>query len=187
MASPSRPCSDAQPVSVRAGGYIEEISHPGRRFTLYGNLRLLLSEAHWTPSMPSPNGNLITPQEQDDLEKRTEEAVLRGRIVTCGYHHEGWRRVAVVPLRWGSPRIVVLPGSLEACLGPDLLQEPFRAAHLWRYQWDCSTDLAITTRNGPNYRAMRQPAIDRLCRRIVNEPEFRKELYDAAVAAGGQP
>jgi DNA processing protein len=74
-----------------------------------------------------------------------------------------------VPLRWGAPRILVFSGGFHHHLGPDLKEEPFRAARLWRYQFDAKTDLVISRRAPdklPTF-ARFNPTVDRLIQRIV--------------------
>jgi len=82
----------------------------------------------------------------DTIERMTEELVLAGKIIVCGIHNPAHIRAACVPLRWGSPRIVVLSGGFHYHLGTDLKSEPFRAGRLWRYEWDAKTDLAVSRR-----------------------------------------
>ena len=80
-----------------------------------------------------------------------------------------YRRAAIVPLRWGSPRIVVLSGGIRFHLGHDLSHEPFRAARLWRYRWDPATDLAVS-RRAPDKLAIfatHNPTVDELIERTV--------------------
>ena len=94
---------------------------------------------------------------------------MDGKVLVCGIHSPAHQRVAVVPLRWGSPRIVVLSGGFFHHLGADLREEPFRSARLWRYAWDPSTDLAVSRRppeSLPTY-ARHNPAVDRLVEAIA--------------------
>jgi hypothetical protein len=74
-----------------------------------------------------------------------------------------------VPLRWGAPRIVVVSGGFKYHLGPDLKDEPFRAARLWRYEFDRRTDLIVSRRAPdklPTY-ASHNPTVDRLIARLA--------------------
>jgi DNA processing protein len=89
----------------------------------------------------------------------------------CGVHNEAHQRAAVVPLRWGAPRIVVFSGGIRFHLGPELRDEPFRAGRLWRYQWDPRTDLAISRREPrklPTF-ARHNPTVDRLIEGIAKQ------------------
>jgi len=61
-----------------------------------------------------------------------------------GHDTPEYQRSAIVPLRWGSPRILCLDRGLFKVLGEDLKDEAFRAARLWRYQFDPQTDLVIS-------------------------------------------
>ncbi len=84
------------------------------------------------------------------------------------FHVEAHQRSAVVPLRWGSPRIVVMRRGFASHLGKDLRDEPFAAARLWRSRWDPSSDLAISTRNPESSSGFSVPAkrIDRIIRTL---------------------
>jgi len=129
---------------------------------LYGNVRLLdaskacIGEAHG-PRCHRPA----------DLERIEEEAtnlVLGGKILVCGVHNPAHQRAAVVPLRWGSPRIVVFSGGFRWHLGEKLDEEAFLTARLWRQAWDPETDLAVSRRAPdrlPTF-ALHNPTVDRL-------------------------
>lgn len=137
------------------------------RLWLFGNARLL-------------RGNLVTvdrtfgpphhsPADLQTIETETEQIILAGGTLVSGVHSPAHQRSAIVPLRWGAPRILVLSGGFKYHLGEDLRQEPFRAARLWRYQWDPKTDLAISWRSPekqPTF-ARHNPTVDRLILRIV--------------------
>jgi DNA processing protein len=133
---------------------------------LYGNTSLLERELALAPSIFTVSGD-----EQRDVgaaELEAERLVLDGTVLVCGVHNDVHRRAAVVPLRWGAPRIVVLSGGFHWHLGPNLDEEPFRAARLWRYRWDPVTDLAVSRRAPdrlPTY-ARHNPSVDRLIRAI---------------------
>lgn len=103
------------------------------------------------------------------IEQEAERAVLEGRIIVTGIHSPAHQRAAIVPLRWGAPRIVVLSGGFHHHLGPDLKEEPFRAARLWRYQFDAKTDLVISRRAPEKLPTFAQfnPTVDRLIERIT--------------------
>jgi predicted Rossmann fold nucleotide-binding protein DprA/Smf involved in DNA uptake len=111
---------------------------PGVLF-LYGNTKLL--EAKTFCVLSSRNS---FPADLNEIEKLTEEAVLEGGILVAGHDTAEYQRSAVVPLRWGSPRILCLDRGLFKVLGDDLRDEAFRAARLWRYQFDPQTDLAVS-------------------------------------------
>jgi predicted Rossmann fold nucleotide-binding protein DprA/Smf involved in DNA uptake len=99
---------------------------PGVLF-LFGNTKLLESS---TFCVLSSRGSF--PADLDQIEKLTEEGVLAGEILVAGHDTPEYQRSAVVPLRWGSPRILCLDRGLFKVLGDDLRDEAFRAARLWR-------------------------------------------------------
>lgn len=111
---------------------------PGVLF-LYGNTRLLEAKTYCVLS--SRNSR---PAELDLIEKLTEEGVLSSEVLVTGHDTPEYQRSAVVPLRWGSPRVLCLDRGLFKVLGEDLKDEAFRAARLWRYQFDPSTDLVVS-------------------------------------------
>jgi DNA processing protein len=111
---------------------------PGVLF-LYGNTRLLDARTFCVmSSRKSP------PEALEQIERAVEEGVLDGRVLVSGHDTPEYQRAAVVPLRWGAPRVLVLDQGFFQVFGPDLNEEPFRAARLWRYKFDAKTDLAVT-------------------------------------------
>lgn len=111
---------------------------PGVLF-LYGNTKLL--EARTFTVLSSRNSY---PADLNQIEKLTEDAVLDGGILVTGHDTSEYQRSAVVPLRWGSPRILCLDRGLFKVLGENLRDEAFRAARLWRYEFDPKTDLVVS-------------------------------------------
>lgn len=111
---------------------------PGVLF-LYGNAKLLGSR---TFAVLASRGT--PPRTLDLLEERVEAGVLDAEVLVSGHDRPEYQRAAVVPLRWGSPRILCLDRGVFEALGDDLREEPFRAARLWRYQFDPSTDLVVS-------------------------------------------
>ncbi|MBC8065900.1 MAG: hypothetical protein H7Y17_13790 [Chlorobia bacterium] len=135
---------------------------PSAGLWFYGNIHVLRSELAYVPAALGPDCR--TPSELDRIASDAEHAVLNGDVLVCGVHNDAHRRAAIVPLRWGSPRIVVLSGGFRHHLGENLRSEPFRAARLWRYEWDPITDLAISRRrpdSKPTF-SLHNPTIDRL-------------------------
>lgn len=135
---------------------------------LYGNARLLNAKLALIEQALGPNDH--APDELDEIERCAEQLVLSGNVLVTGIHSPAHMRAAVVPLRWGSPRVLIVSGGFKFHLGADLNQEPFRAARLWRYRWDPSTDLAVSRRAPdklPTF-AHHNPTVDRLISRIVN-------------------
>lgn len=111
---------------------------PGVLF-LYGNARLL--EAPTFCVLSSRNS---PPAALDQIEALSEEGVLGGETLVSGHDRPEYQRSALVPLRWGAPRILCLDRGLFEALGPELRDEPFRAARLWRYEFDPKTDLVVS-------------------------------------------
>jgi DNA processing protein len=109
---------------------------------MYGNMKLL--EAR-TFCVLSSRGS--TEEAHGVIDRRVEEAVLDGQVLVTGHDTPEYQRAAVVPLRWGAPRILVLDTGLFKTLGEDLKEEPFRTARLWRYQFDPRTDLVVSAVN----------------------------------------
>lgn len=127
-------------VDAHYPALIEEMDPdpPGVLF-LHGNKNLL--EARTFAVLSSRNS---MPADLELIEKLTEQGVLEGEVLVTGHDTPEYQRSAIVPLRWGSPRILCLDRGLFKVLGDDLRDEAFRAARLWRYQFDPSTDLAIS-------------------------------------------
>jgi len=111
---------------------------PGLLF-LYGNTRLL--EA---PSFCVLSSRNSPPAALEEIERLAEEGVLASEVLVTGHDTPEYQRSAVVPLRWGAPRILCLDRGLFRALGENLVEEPFRAARLWRYQFDPTTDLVVS-------------------------------------------
>jgi len=111
---------------------------PGVLF-LYGNQRLL--EGKTFSVLSSRNARAA---DLELIEKLTEEGVLNSEILVAGHDRPEYQRAAVVPLRWGAPRILCFDRGLFKVLGEDLKDEAFRAARLWRYQFDPHTDLVVS-------------------------------------------
>lgn len=111
---------------------------PGFLF-LYGNTKLLNSKTFAViSSRKTPPAGL------DLLETRAEQGVLNGEILVTGVNTAEYKRAALVPLRYGTPRIIVLDRGLFPSLGQNLNEELFASARLWRFQFDAKTDLVIT-------------------------------------------
>lgn len=137
------------------------------RLWLYGNIRLLFSKLSHVEG--ATGAGLWSRSDLEEIEREAERRVLNCEVLVCGIHNEAHQRATVVPLRWGAPRVLVFSGGIRFHLGKDLKEEPFRAARLWRYQFDSRTDLAISRRSPeklPTF-ARHNPAVDRLIRHLV--------------------
>jgi len=135
------------------------IFHEPSALWLYGNLNLLESKL----------ARVLRQRCLSDTEKEAERFVLGGFTLVVGVHNNVQRQAAIVPLRWGSPRIVVFSGGFRYHLGATLENEPFFAARLWRHQWDPLVDLAISRRAPdklPTF-AVHNPTVDRLIEQIT--------------------
>lgn len=135
---------------------------------LYGNVRLLRAKLQHIPACFGKPDH--SPDDLENIERDAEKAILAGNVLVAGVHSPAHQRAAVVPLRWGSPRILVFSGGFYHHLGLELNQEPFRAARLWRYQFDAKTDLVISRRwpeSLPTF-ARFNPTVDRLIERVAS-------------------
>ncbi len=161
LLDPSEPPRRTAPFDFEPG------YHLPAKLWLYGNAHLLAGELAFLEIASGPPHQ--DPDQLSEIERRAEELVLAGKILVCGIHNPAQMRAATLPLRWGAPRILVLSGGFIHHLGPSLNQEPFRAARLWRYQWDPKTDLAISRRAPgklPTF-ALHNPTVDRLVAKIA--------------------
>lgn len=84
-------------------------------------------------------------QDIESIRRESEQLVLDGVTLACGIAH---REVATMPLKWGASRILVLGGGLRFHLGEHLNREHFTLAMWWRYEFDPTTDLAISLAPG---------------------------------------
>lgn len=160
---------------------------PGVLF-FYGNMRLL--EAKTFCVLSSRNSR---PADLELIEKLTEEGVLKSEVLVTGHDRPEYQGSAVVPLRWGAPRILCLDRGLFKVLGDDLMNEAFRAARLWRYQFDSSTDMVVSAfRPHADFIGVNNQVRDRLVaslsRRldfvIVNEGGNMQKLARLALKSG---
>lgn len=147
---------------------------PGALF-VYGNQNLVKGKtaAVLSSRNTSPAGLGL-------MEGLAEDAVLAGEVLVCGHDTPEYQRVAVVPLRWGAPRILCLDRGLFAALGDDLREEPFRAARLWRYEFDPKTDLVVSPfRPEAGFAGVNNQVRDRLVAALADRIDF------VEVAVGG--
>jgi predicted Rossmann fold nucleotide-binding protein DprA/Smf involved in DNA uptake len=111
---------------------------PGFLFA-YGNLNALRPKTFCCLASRDAGAAVL-----EELERRVEAQVLESQVLVTGANTPAYQRAAVVPLRWGAPRVLVLDRGLFAALGDSLDQEPFKAARLWRYRFDPDTDLVLS-------------------------------------------
>jgi DNA processing protein len=131
----------------------------------YGNLRALNSPTFAVVCSRNPG-----PADLEKVERAAEKGVLESKVLVGGTNTDAYQRAAIVPLRWGAPRILVLDRGLFVALGSDLSEEPFRTARLWRYRFDPETDLVLS-RNRPfdEYAASNQKYRDELLVALSDE------------------
>jgi hypothetical protein len=160
---PLTPAQEHEPPPRRTAPFDDEPGyHEPCGLWFYGNVRLLHGHLAYVEAACGPPRH--SPAALDAIEAETERLVLDGKVLVCGIHSPAHQRAATVPLRWGSPRIVVFSGGFLRHLGEDLRQEPFRVARLWRYEWDAKTDLAVSRRAPeklPTF-GSHNPTVDRL-------------------------
>lgn len=113
-------------------------SPPGYLF-LYGNERLLEN-----PTFCVLASRDATEKDLSRAARLVEEQTLAGKTLVTGADTKPYQRAALVPLRWGAPRIVVLDRGLVQALGQNLDRELFSAARVWRQRFDPEMDLAIS-------------------------------------------
>lgn len=111
---------------------------PGMLFA-YGNESLLNKPRFCV--LASRNASTVA---LNQIELITEKNILEGKVLVSGVDRLEYQRSSVVPLRWGTPRILCLDRGLYETFGKDLKTEPFATARLWRYQFDPAMDLALT-------------------------------------------
>ncbi len=134
----------------------------------YGNTRLLDSNLATIEALFGMDGE--SDLTLSEIEREAERLVLGGKTLVTGIHHTRYQRAAVVPLRWGAPRILVVRGGFYNLLGPGLNEEPFLMGRLWRYEFDAGCDLIISRQNptAPKSTRTHLASIDRLIRAIVD-------------------
>ena len=147
---------------------------PGVLF-LYGNTRLLAA-----PTFAVLGSRGTPPAGLDLIDSLAEEGVLGGETLVTGHDRPEYQRSAIVPLRWGSPRVLVLDRGLFQVLGKDLRDEAFRAARLWRYEFDPVSDLAVSPfRPEADFIGVNNQVRDRLVASLARRIDF------VSVAEGG--
>lgn len=135
---------------------------------LYGNVILLDSNRSCSEVAFATNG--ANQKLLESAERESEEIVLSGKTLVCGIHSDLHQRASIVPLRWGAPRIVVLGSGFYNHLGPNLDEELFKAARLWRYEFDPLTDLVVSKYEpmDTGLSGKRSRGSDKLIRRIAS-------------------
>jgi DNA processing protein len=134
-----------KPVSIVTCGSplyprrVEEFcKNPPGFLVLYGNRKVLQTGTFAAlASRGADSADLET------IERTVEKGILEGKTLVTGTNTPTYQRAAVVPLRWGSPRILPLDRGIFHVFGESLEEEAFPAARLWRHRFDPLTDLAI--------------------------------------------
>jgi hypothetical protein len=142
---------------------------------VYGNEQLLSSSRlAYVESVQRLQGQELTKKDIEEIEEESTELVIDQRkILVTGIHNQAHQKAACIPLRFASPRILVLafdPRVLWINRDEDELPELFDEARLWRYRFDPLIDLVLCTSLSPilaNKAAVRQiPRIDRIAKEI---------------------
>lgn len=141
---------------------------------VYGNPRLLKAKRAYVPKVCFGDEN--NPQDLIDIAMETNRLVFEGYVIVSGIHNRLHRQAALVPLRWGSPRILVISGGFTHFFGDNFEEEPFPLAKRWRDCWDPRVDLAVSAQD-PDARpclARNIPAVNRLVQKLAGQaPESR--------------
>jgi predicted Rossmann fold nucleotide-binding protein DprA/Smf involved in DNA uptake len=157
---------------ITDAGYPESLEQfdpdPPAMLFMYGNTKLLAGDTFAV--MASRNSSRY---QLDEIDRLTEEGVLNREIIVTGHDKPEYQRSAVVPLRWGAPRILCLDRGIFQVLGEDLKNEAFRAARLWRYEFDPNTDLVISPfRPEAGFRGINNQVRDRLVAGLAKRLDF---------------
>lgn len=140
---------------------------PGVLF-LYGNQKLLEQRTFTVLSSRDSSSAAL-----DRIERRVEDGVLAGEVLVTGHDTPEYQQAAIVPLRWGAPRIIGLDRGMFPVLGDQLKDEPFRAARLWRFQFDPRTDLVVSPfRPMAEFKGVNNQVRDRLIASLSLRLEF---------------
>ena len=164
---------------ITDAGYPEMLEqfdpNPPAMVFLYGNTKLLAGK---TFSVLSSRN--ASEQQLMEIERLTEQGVLNGEVLVTGHDKPEYQRSAVVPLRWGAPRILCLDRGLFKVLGEDLKNEAFRIARLWRYEFDPTTDLVVSPfRPDAGFHGINNQVRDRMVAGLSKRIDFTK------IAPGG--
>ncbi len=135
-----------------------------RDLWFYGNLALLARPLAY--SVLCIENRSSTPANLETVEANAEQEVLDGKVLVTGVHSDLHQRFAVVPLRWGASRVLVLPSGFRTWLGQRLDQECFPAARLWRHGFDPKCDLVISP-YAPDDRVVTRERLDEVDQLIV--------------------
>lgn len=179
-------------ITAADASYPERLSafdpNPPPALFLYGSAKLLRNRTFTVLS-----SRKASPAGLNQIERLAEEGVLAGETLVCGHDRAEYQRAAVVPLRWGAPRVICLDRGLFRALGEDLDQEPFRAARLWRYKFDPLSDLALSPcRPELGFAGLNNQVRDRLIASLADRLDFvevspggnMEKLARQAIAAG---
>ena len=135
-----------KPVSIVTCGSplyprrVEEFGkNPPGFLVLYGNRRVLQARTFAAMASREAEAGVL-----EKIERIVEKGVLEGKTLVAGTNTPSYQRAAVVPLRWGSPRILPLDRGIFHVFGESLEDEAFPAARLWRHRFDPLTDLAVS-------------------------------------------
>lgn len=140
---------------------------PGVLF-LYGNTPLL--EAKTFAVLASRGASRA---DLELMESLTETGTIEGETLVGGHDRVEFQEASVVPLRWGAPHILCLDRGLFQVLGPELSNQAFRKARLWRHQFDPKTDLVISPfRPNDHFLGANNRIRDRLIASLADRLDF---------------
>lgn len=131
------------------------------RIRCYGNLDLLRRDLAVVPGSFGPNvGDRLDWRRAHDA---ATEIAKGGRVLVTPVGTAVTRHVALVPLRWGNPRVLVLSCGIRTALGPRLRREPFFEAEAYRSRFDPRTDLVVSMSSDDAGRLRHSVEVERLC------------------------
>lgn len=121
---------------------------------VYGNTQLLSSSRlACCESVFIHQGHQLSKTEIKEIEEEaTELVVFEHKILVTGIHNHAHQVASCIPLRFGSPRILILdfdPRVLWIGKAEDDLPELFSPAILWRYWFDPLVDLILCSSMSP--------------------------------------
>ncbi len=121
---------------------------------IYGNTQLLgSSRLACCESVFKHQEHQLTKRDIEEIEEEAIDLVVyEHKILVTGIHNHAHQVASCIPLRFGSPRILILdfdPRILWVGKAEDDLPELFSPAILWRYWFDPLVDLILCTSLSP--------------------------------------
>ncbi|MEI7576380.1 MAG: hypothetical protein WCK51_05765 [Armatimonadota bacterium] len=137
------PFSPVSPVRIPADAFAldKPVVLKLNELYMYGNLKLLASDRF---TLPIPVLEEVTRQDTLEIHVPVAAEILKGRTLVTGVYSLLHDQAAVLPLRWGAPRILVLTSGFLESLGAKLDQELTPLSRRWWYEFDPLTDLVVS-------------------------------------------